>query len=77
MSVGKDVKKPYPSSSAGGNAKWHSSFGKKFGNPSEGYTGRGAWLALSEERVTLGLGVTSSSPTLGRAITGTKYINKL
>ena len=32
-------------------------------------TNRGAWLAQSEEHMTLDLGVVSSSPTLGIEIT--------
>ena len=40
------------------------------------FNNRGAWLAQSEERVTLNLGVVSLSPTLGVEITK-KNNNKL
>ena len=74
VSVGKDLKELDPAYSAGWGEMQNGAATLENGLavPQKCYTDKSTWLAVSEERVTLALGVVSWRPTLGVAITKTK-----
>lgn len=78
VSVGKDLKKLDPAYSTGwgGMQNGAATLEDSLAVLQKCYTDRSTWLAVSEECVTLALGVMSSRPTLGVAITKNKESKK-